>query len=70
MVIFAPCGQATVVKPLTTTIPAGTSASQAQVAEVVQGLLDALVTASGSRDREVERARARARAAKRFAKAP
>ncbi len=41
-----------------------------EVAEVVQRLLDALVTTAAPRDRELERARARARAAKRFAKAP
>jgi hypothetical protein len=38
------------------------------VAEVVQRLLDALVTNAPARDREVERAKAQARAAKRFAK--
>jgi hypothetical protein len=38
------------------------------VAEVVQRLLDALVTNAPPRDREVERDRARARAAKRFTK--
>jgi hypothetical protein len=40
-----------------------------QVAEVVQRLLDSLVTNAPPRDREVERARAKARAAKRFARA-
>ena len=41
-----------------------------EVAEVVQRLLDALVTTAAPRDREVDRARARARAVKRFSKAP
>ncbi len=41
-----------------------------EVTEVVQRLLDALVTTAAPRDREVERARARARAVQRFAKAP
>lgn len=38
-----------------------------QVADVVQRLLDSLVTTAPPRDRDVERAKARARAAKRFA---
>jgi hypothetical protein len=40
------------------------------VADVVQRLLDSLVTSAPPRDREVERAKARARAAQRFAKNP
>jgi hypothetical protein len=39
-----------------------------EVAEVVQRLLDALVTNAPPRDRAVERARAQARAAQRFAR--
>ena len=41
-----------------------------QVAEVAQELLDALVTSSPPRDREVEAERARARAAQRFGTTP
>jgi hypothetical protein len=37
------------------------------VAGVVEGLLDSLVTSAPPRDREIERAKAQARAAKRFA---